>query len=294
MPEKEKKQKSNNIPKSHSRKIEKVTPPISLKKISQKKVKEDGVKETNLNGKENEQETSWVDGLQLVVETEFDSTIKDLVDADIVGFQLNTNIDQWDMSNVVSEVDREKETTYFTMDDARVVGVDGVHNIDFDGTASYDPEKEKIDEISEEEFLEIERRKYNEIKRNRKEYGIYCTSCRNTLRCKNCSGKGRRGLFRRKCKVCNGNGRCQICRADFELGCPKCGKLISGYSLSCRFCGRMFRCEKCLEPLPLMATRCISCKKEYLCKFCKQKVPVNKRRECPKCGQELDEITFSR
>jgi len=294
MPAKKIKEKSIGTPsvRSVDKGKKKLTQP--KRKISRKKIKEDNSKTNNMDDKGNEDETSWLDGTHLVVETEFDSTIKDLVDAEIIGFQLKDDVDHWDMSNVVSEVDREKETNFFTLDDVKVVGVDGVHNIDFDGTASYDPEKEKIEEITEEEFLEIERGKYDEVKRNRKEYGIYCPPCRNTLRCAKCSGKGRRGIFRRKCKDCNGTGRCRVCRADFELGCPKCGEVISGYSLSCRFCGRMFRCEKCLEPMALTATKCISCKKEYLCEFCKQKVPVNRYRECPRCGQELDDGTTSR
>ena len=294
MPAKKVKLNSKSIPKVRSRKKEKEKPTQQGVMISGKKVKEDEIKATIVDDKKNEKETNWVDGLHLVVETEIDSTIKDLVDAEIIGFQLKDDIGHWDMSNVVSEVDREKETVYFTMDDARIVGVDGVHNIDFDGTASYDPEKEIIEEITEEEFLKIERGKYDEVKRNRKEYSIYCLPCRNTLKCEKCSGKGHRGLFRRKCKICGGSGRCTVCKADFELGCPKCGKVISGYSLSCQFCGRMFRCEKCLEPMPLSATRCISCKKDYLCDFCKQKIPVNRCRECPKCGQELDDLTASR
>ncbi len=291
MPEKKVKGKMNNDPNtrsSHKREPKRVLP---HKKKSEKKVKDENTELSPGEHNENKRETNWADGLHLVVETEIDSTIQDLVDAEIIGFQLKDDIDQWDMSKVVTEVDRGKETGFFTMDDARVVGVDGVHNIDFDGTASYDPEKEKVEEITEEEFIEMERGKNDEVKRNRKEYGIYCISCRNTLRCRNCSGKGRRGLFRRKCKECGGSGRCPVCIADFDLNCPKCGKVISAYSMSCRLCGRMFRCEKCLEPMPLGATRCISCKKEYLCDFCKQKVPVNRVKECPKCGKELDDGT---
>ena len=68
------------------------------------------------------------------------------------------------------------------------------------------------------------------------------------------------------------------------MACPQCEEIISGYSTSCKYCGKMFRCPECLHAMPLMGSRCISCKKEFFCKFCKEKIPVNDYDKCPKCG----------
>ena len=181
-------------------------------------------------------------------------------------------------------MDREKETEIISFEGVKVVGIDGVSAVDFDGMGSYDSDKETVDEISEEEFLRIERRKLGEVKRNRNEYMIQCGICRNTHRCRKCGGKGKSGILRRKCKECGGIGRCPVCKGDFLMACPQCEEIISGYSTSCKYCGKMFRCPECLHAMPLMGSRCISCKKEFFCKFCKEKIPVNDYDKCPKCG----------
>jgi len=233
-------------------------------------------------------EEGWLDSNILVVEeTHQEDVVKDWGEADLVSFQASEKVDLWDMSSVVSEVDREEEKGVITYDNVKVVGVDGVHEVDFDGTFRYDEEKEFVEDGSEEEFLDMEKRKNDEIKRNRNEYLMYCPDCRNDLRCRNCRGKGRSGILRRKCKVCGGSGRCRTCSGEFEVPCTKCSETISGYSTSCRHCGMTFRCPKCLQPLPLMATRCISCKKKFFCKLCKERIPVGSYTKCQKCGKEM-------
>lgn len=245
----------------------------------EKKGDEGGETETD------EREGTWLDGDNLVVEDPVAASIvQELKGATYVDFEKKGELGHWDMSAVSSEVDREKETEVISFEGAKVVGIDGISAVDFDGTGSYDRDKDTVDEISEEEFLHIDRRRNDEIKRNRDEYMIYCPSCRNTRQCGKCGGKGKRGILRRKCGECGGVGRCAVCRGDFHMACPQCDEIVSGYSTSCKHCGKMFRCPDCLHTMPLMAARCISCRKEFLCKFCKEKIPVNDYDKCPKCG----------
>lgn len=244
--------------------------------------------ETGASRETQEQGEKWLDSNTLVVEEEMPpEVVKEWDESELVSFQAEEDVGLWDMSSVSTEIDREEETGVITYDNVRVVGVDGMHEVDYDGTTRYDAHKEVVEEVSEKEFLVMERRKSEEVRRNRGEYRMYCPSCRNDLRCRGCRGKGRHGILRRSCKDCGGSGRCPVCGGEFEVPCSGCGKTISGYSTSCRHCGRSFRCPKCLQPLPLMATRCIYCKKSFICKLCKEPIPVGSYTKCPKCGKEL-------
>ena len=238
-------------------------------------------------GKDDEPGRSWVDELSLVVDPDMKAQEDMLRDAKIIDYQINDDIGEWDLSGVSAEVDREEEKGRFYLDKVKVVGVDGVTEVDFDGTMFYDTDKEIVAEVSEDELLKLEKNRYLEIKRNRKEYGILCESCDNSLECRKCRGRGKSRLFKRKCKKCRGAGRCPVCAGDFMLECPQCRGAISGYATSCKHCGKTFRCPDCFIALPLKATRCIGCRREFKCPVCKGKVYVNISDICTKCGKAI-------
>ncbi len=236
--------------------------------------------------KDDGKEKGWMDGTHLIVDHEAKNEVKDYKDVDLVAYQ-KEEVKEWDMSSVSKEYDWSRDEKVITMDNVKVVGVDGIHEIDHDGHKYYDKEKENVEEVSKEELERMAGKQLKEVKRNRKEYGIFCPDCKNTLKCRKCSGKGKRGLLRRPCKICRGSGRCRTCKGNFKVQCPQCSKFISGFSLNCRFCGKKYRCIECSQPMPLMATKCISCRAEYLCLRCKSKVNVMLSSKCRKCGIEV-------
>jgi hypothetical protein len=122
-----------------------------------------------------------------------------------------------------------------------------------------------------------------DYKRNREAYGIICPICKDTKKCPDCRGRGRKKLIF-KCKTCMGTGKCSKCDEDIEVHCPQCEEPISKFTSTCRKCGLLFQCPVCGSALPAMATKCMMCHIEFECKMCGKSIPKQYTWRCPHCS----------
>jgi RecJ-like exonuclease len=187
----------------------------------------------------------------------------------------------------IIEYDEESEVIELDSESMESVDVSSAKTVELDGKSlRYDLDKKlKADFKALKEVKYDDRRGFQDIKRNIEEYRLLCGSCRNTLKCPKCDGKGKIMLMR-KCPDCGGSGMCGHCAERGSVRCPSCSKKLSVYATSCSECGTAFACPNCFAPIPSTATRCLACRTEFYCKNCDNVIAPGVDSKCSRCGTE--------
>ena len=187
------------------------------------------------------------------------------------------------------EVDHSKDSKVieFSADTIEYVDISKAKTVEINGKREREDLKKKVKaDFKALSKVKVDPEKsHQDIRRNIDEYKPLCRACRGSMECRECGGKGKKGLFF-KCKECDGTGMCMKCGDLGDVECPSCKKSISVLSTSCKFCGAAFNCPDCYNPLPATATRCIRCRTEFFCQRCKGVISPGMDKRCPSCGTE--------
>lgn len=190
-----------------------------------------------------------------------------------------------DQKQEVIEYDDDPDVIEFDSDSIKRLDITTAKTVEIDGKSIRDDLGKELSA----DFKSLKQTKYDErkihmdIKRNIEEYRPLCRSCRSTMKCKKCGGKGK-VLLMLKCSDCGGSGMCAHCGEYKDVKCPSCAGKLSVYATQCRQCGAAFTCPSCYGPIPSSATRCMNCRTDFYCSRCKATVAPALDNKCVRCG----------
>lgn len=189
-----------------------------------------------------------------------------------------------DQTTKVIEYKKDSGIIDLELESVKSIDVSKAETVEIDGIST----RKDLKKVPKADFKSLRSVKYNvrenfkDIKRNFEEYKAMCESCRSTMKCRSCNGKGKvKVMF--KCSDCGGSGVCPDCGRAKNTGCPGCGAKLTIYATHCSKCGASFNCPNCHSPIPATATRCMKCRSEFYCRRCKSTMAPGKFKSCPVC-----------